>query len=365
MTSIKIRLLCWLAALLSSAASKAQLPNVYELNTGARAYNAAPVGSLDPNWEVAQGDTARATGNFVPAIVLGNCDAAWPQPKADNASWIGYDFGSGCSHVSQGCIDLYFRRSIQLPATNDCGIPIDRSFGLFMDFLADNCVYTVSVNGIVNYQFDKSGDPYKYTGIQNIVSLNLRKGWEPGTNTLLVHTKSCPTLDGFLAQAVIQYPPSQSFLGRDTIVCEGNTLVLSGPSDSTHWFDGTVMRHKTIASSGSYWATITGPDGCEITDTVAVQITLHTYVPNAFSPNDDGRNDCFAPTFSQTDFTHYALRIFDRSGTQVFLSNHPDDGWDGRSRGKACPAGVYVYVLAFQYGYCKATVYKGDLSLIR
>jgi gliding motility-associated-like protein len=70
------------------------------------------------------------------------------------------------------------------------------------------------------------------------------------------------------------------------------------------------------------------------------------YIPNAFSPNDDGLNDVFKPVVANLET--YQLTIYDRWGLLVFSSTNPSIGWDGKgSFGNDCPIDVYVYKLNF------------------
>jgi gliding motility-associated-like protein len=339
----------------------AQVPETQRWNTGAD----TPVGFPDPHWWVAVGDTVQPTGAFVPAKVVGNCGGLWPNGAPPNADWVAYDFGAGCQHLANGCVDLYFRREVGLPATNDCGVPIEDSFCLEMDFWADNNVYRVSVNGVVNFQYYDPLNPYNYNGIQHLENIQLCAGWAAGANTLLIHTRSCPTVAGLLAIAKPQIVPPKAFLGEDVAVCFGESVTLSSPFDSTTWFDGTVSRYKTVAQNGLYSATIRDAKGCTITDTIAVKFPVQAFVPNVFSPNDDQQNDCFSAFFSETDFDFFEMQIFDRQGNLVFRANDPAICWDGKFRGKDCLSGVYVYFIALENGLCARTVLHGDLTLLR
>jgi gliding motility-associated-like protein len=70
------------------------------------------------------------------------------------------------------------------------------------------------------------------------------------------------------------------------------------------------------------------------------------WMPNVFTPDQNGLNDTFGPTL--IGVSHYELRIYDRWGELVFSSADPLAGWDGRFRGGECPQGVYVYLLTFK-----------------
>lgn len=344
----------------------AQVPDARIISTGSSSKdNSLPIGAFDANWYVAYGDSLQVKSDFVRAKVVGNCSGILPNPEGFNANWITYDFGRDCEHLGFGCVDLYFRREIDLPATDDCGVPIEKTYCLNLDLRADNNVYAISLNGVRYFQHNKPGNPYKYDGAHNPIHVDLCKGWLPGKNTLLIHTKSCPTLAGFWVQGIPVAKKPTTFLGKDTVLCSGNNFALKSPWPNTLWYDETLAPSKTISKDGTYWASYTDPDGCVIRDSISVHFGLKSFFPNAFSPNQDGKNDCFAPQFSHMDFSTYQLSIFDRYGAQVFYSKDPALCWDGTNRGKACLEGIFVYSLIFQNGECAETVLKGSLSLLR
>ena len=69
------------------------------------------------------------------------------------------------------------------------------------------------------------------------------------------------------------------------------------------------------------------------------------YVPNAFSPNNDGINDEFRPLpGSDCTITDYEINVFDRNGSLVFQTTDSNLGWDGDFRGEPAPSTVYYYV---------------------
>jgi gliding motility-associated-like protein len=97
------------------------------------------------------------------------------------------------------------------------------------------------------------------------------------------------------------------------------------------------------------------------------EFACNVYVPNAFSPNEDGVNDLFQANIGCT-VTEFDLRVFNRWGQLVFSSQNPDDGWDGNSKGEPAISAVYVYVLQVSYdqeGKLKSEVKTGDVALIR
>jgi gliding motility-associated-like protein len=85
------------------------------------------------------------------------------------------------------------------------------------------------------------------------------------------------------------------------------------------------------------------------------------YIPNAFSPNGDGRNDIFIPVFNDTlKIEDYNLEIYDRFGVQIFQSRNPSIGWDGLPFDT-----TYVYRFYMKCkGYNEPIVKSGSITLI-
>lgn len=90
-------------------------------------------------------------------------------------------------------------------------------------------------------------------------------------------------------------------------------------------------------------------------------------IPNAFTPNGDGQNDCFGlVNAADTDFRYFELKIFDRWGNRVFHSNNAVDCWNGEINGQPAAADVYLWRLEMETATCEIRVLEmGDLTLIR
>jgi len=89
-------------------------------------------------------------------------------------------------------------------------------------------------------------------------------------------------------------------------------------------------------------------------------------IPNAFSPNGDGRNDLFK-LVNTTDERVLDFRVFNRWGTILYRSADDDatKGWDGNYKGQAQPTGVYGYVIRIAYPDGNIETYKGTVTLVR
>lgn len=104
------------------------------------------------------------------------------------------------------------------------------------------------------------------------------------------------------------------------------------------------------------------------TDSVTVKFKncdCDVFIPNSFSPNEDDKNDTFAPVF-QCEYNYFSLTIMDRWGNMVYTSNNINGKWDGRFKNNPCPDDVYVYRLeAVQKGNDKKLIKNGHISLFR
>jgi gliding motility-associated-like protein len=86
-------------------------------------------------------------------------------------------------------------------------------------------------------------------------------------------------------------------------------------------------------------------------------------VPNAFTPNGDGKNDkVFVRGFGIAQMN---FKIYNRWGQLVFESASPTYGWDGTYKGVLQPMDAYAYTLIVQYGDGTVVNKKGDITLIR
>jgi gliding motility-associated-like protein len=95
-----------------------------------------------------------------------------------------------------------------------------------------------------------------------------------------------------------------------------------------------------------------------------------TFVPNIFSPNQDGVNDIFYVQSNEQITRVKSFRIFDRWGAVVFeeidfLTNDPQHGWDGTYGGKELDPAVFVYAIIAETADGQQLVVKGDVALIR
>jgi gliding motility-associated-like protein len=86
-------------------------------------------------------------------------------------------------------------------------------------------------------------------------------------------------------------------------------------------------------------------------------------VPNAFTPNGDGHNDCFGIQH-WNNVTVEEFSVYNRLGLRVFATQNPGECWDGRFNGQIQPSGGYVYVIKAR-STCGEITRTGMVMLVR
>jgi len=108
-------------------------------------------------------------------------------------------------------------------------------------------------------------------------------------------------------------------------------------------------------------------EGCRDTGYVQVNIdfAMSEFIPSAFTPNGDGRNDVFK-VLNLRYQTVVEFRIFNRYGQEVFATTAANQGWNGTySNGQPAETGVYQYLIRTVRPDGRPQLYKGDLTLLR
>ncbi len=150
----------------------------------------------------------------------------------------------------------------------------------------------------------------------------------------------------------------------DTIIWQPDSLALSGNPTSI-----SVMPTATTEFS----VTIIDTNGCMDADdeTIFVRKVRPVFIPNAFSPDDDGFNDLFYVHSRDNSVSRIkSFLVFNRWGETMmelydFQPNDPAYGWDGRHRGRPMNPGVYVYYVEVEFRDGEIILYEGDVSLLK
>lgn len=134
--------------------------------------------------------------------------------------------------------------------------------------------------------------------------------------------------------------------------------------------DDCPLAYASPDTTTTYTITVTDDHQCtdNTSATIIIDDKVAIYIPNAFTPNNDGTNDVF--TIYGYGFVKYHLKVFNRWGELMFESTDQNIGWDGKYRGKDMNPGVYVYYADIEFitGIAPAEYIKqrkGSVTLIR
>ncbi len=171
--------------------------------------------------------------------------------------------------------------------------------------------------------------------------------------------------------------------GNEQLILLGEEAILSAQSSSTDvvwtWTPADNLSCPDCPTSNAYllddtWFTVTVMDtvtGCTALDQLLVRVKKdrEVFIPNVFSPNNDGINDVLM-IFGKPGVSRIRrFAVFDRIGEQVFLQQEfqPDDpqyGWDGTFRGRMMTPGVFVWLAEIEYIDGAVQLFKGDATLV-
>lgn len=204
----------------------------------------------------------------------------------------------------------------------------------------------------------------------------------PKVNT--VYSVIATDINGCTTQASgivnVKQPPPVT-VTPDTTIVKGNGLVLSAGSTSSVsyvWSPVGSLACSTCSSnyfipdsSGIYIVKVTNVYGCSILDTVQIIVVdkkipnciNELYIPNAFSPNDDGNNDVFR--IENKTFLKVQWCVLNRWGEVVIKADDTSIGWNGEYKSQKMPTGVYVIAGIV---FCKEgeeLTFSKNISLIR
>lgn len=134
--------------------------------------------------------------------------------------------------------------------------------------------------------------------------------------------------------------------------------------DSNTTLNGQEVNHR-YEEFGRYEPILTyrGPNNCQFQDTLGPLPVLRfkLFMPDAFSPNNDGVNEVFKP--KGFGFDTYILKIYNRWGEQVFKGI--DQGWDGDYNGKPASVGIYIYQLELRTIFNNVKIREGKVTLVK
>ena len=235
----------------------------------------------------------------------------------------------------------------------------------------------IEANGASTYQWSPA------RGLSNTTIAAPTAQPDTTTNYRVIGTdeKGCFNDTGFVQLTVFPIPLVNA--GEDKTINVGQTVdlnaIVSNDVTAVNWTPtGDIFRNSrdgiTVkpTQNTEYIVNVKNAGGCAARDKVTVFVICNghnVFVPNLFSPNDDGANDLFYPRGTGL-FKIKTMRIFNRWGEAVFEkssfnSNDTSAGWDGKFKGTKLNADVYVYILELICDNNSILSFKGNVTLVR
>ena len=170
------------------------------------------------------------------------------------------------------------------------------------------------------------------------------------------------------------YPLPYLNLGRDTVLCAGQAMLLDAfnPTFNSYiWSTGDITQNLLVGNGPTQdiWVTVADENGCVNSDTIRISQCdpNNMRIPYVFTPNGDGTNDKWEiPDY--IFFNEVSIRVFNRWGQEVFVHSGPYDAaaaWNGKDKnGNELPMDSYHYIIKVTLEG-KAYTYKGSVTIIR
>lgn len=274
---------------------------------------------------------------------------AFTNPGCHNVQMISYYSGSsGNCLLGNGATDTSFMKvcvvnSLPLNIGNDTGFCRSRPITLQSNINPDGFSYLWS------------------TGETNpFISVNTT-----GTYWLQLKNGNCVIRDSVKVTVVDK--PIVSVLG-DKLLCSGDSVLLYNsvniPAVSYLWNNGKKDYSQWVTGPGTY-TLLANDRGCTAEGSITIgELTCpEIYVPTAFTPNGDGKNDIIRPICAGIDLLYF--RIYNRYGQLIFETKEDGKGWNGKLNGIQQSMATYVFVAEGRDKNGKSYLKKGTFVLIR
>lgn len=247
-------------------------------------------------------------------------------------------------------------------------------------FCPDSTTQPITINALPKFSLGKDTTICDGATTDLIIPIAGNIVWDDGSNSnprtvttsgkyfAEVDNKGCKWSDTIV---IAEKTTPQVTLPGDTLICKGSLLQLtaSWPGATTTWSTGATGNSIYVANSGIYTVTVTNACGSA---TDQIEVTLATgycdvFIPDAFTPNGDGRNDSFE--IIGRDVTPVFMYIYNRWGEKIFDSHDARSfKWGGHYRDAVCQEGLYTFIYRYEQKVGdrvrRATV-NGGIMLLR
>jgi gliding motility-associated-like protein len=225
----------------------------------------------------------------------------------------------------------------------------------------------------------KGGDAYQWTPATSLTAPNSATtiASPTATTTYSVHIaeNTCSQATTLTVTVGVKPSPTVTAQKSNDINCTIHTAKLTATGALSYvWNPMVNLDNANIPNpvtgadtTTTYYVMGTNEYGCTDTANVTVYVTssgsINFLVPNAFTPNGDGHNDCFGvKNWGGAQLEEF--QVFNRWGQRVFSTTNPNQCWDGRFGGQMADPGGYVYVIRAKT-ICGTIKRTGMFMLIR
>lgn len=183
----------------------------------------------------------------------------------------------------------------------------------------------------------------------------------------VVDQHNCKATDTLVIEKMIQAPAD--FLLNDTTFCSFDLVTLQPTTAfaAYHWSTGNTTAITQVDKAGAYWLEVQDQYNCKWKETIVVttkECERYIKFPNAFTPNNDRKNDVFKPAIKGR-LNHYKMTIYNRWGQKVFETNDLHAGWNGTINGTPQGSGTYAWFITYQLPGERPKIEKGTVMLLR
>lgn len=224
------------------------------------------------------------------------------------------------------------------------------------------------------------GNEYKWTPVTALSNPSVASPFANPRDTItytvtVTDILGCPK-PVFKKIEIAVVPPVKAFAGYDTAIIMNQPLQLRASGSLNYsWSPSTGLNNPYIANpvatlqeNITYRVKASTKEGCTGYDDIAVKVfrvaAPDIFVPNAFTPNGDGRHDQIRPSPVGIKEFHY-FRIYNRWGQLIYHSTIPTSGWTGIMNGKQMPTSTYAWEAKGIDYAGKAIIKRGTFVLIR
>jgi gliding motility-associated-like protein len=170
-------------------------------------------------------------------------------------------------------------------------------------------------------------------------------------------------------KVVVSKNPSELTLGSDKCLDRKDSITLTATRgyENYYWMNraATADNEFRIGAPGEYEVRVTNICGSK-TATISVfkECDFPIFMPSAFTPNGDGKNDVFKLP-AQNKNTLTSLKIFNRWGQLIFYTSDATKGWDGNVNNFQQATGVFIYFVEMQGISGNKLTQRGTVLLLR